>query len=184
MACNAQFKLTIDGFKNQTDKAKDFVVFPHEGVPTKELYTKVLKFINETYRSPKNVINGVEPDMITIEGYQPSCISLDKPKKFLGERYSISGGYDIKYNVIVRIKDGRIRVDAPTFECTQINNGRTSRLVLTGSNGGLGTEVRVGLFKKNGNPSRECAISMIEDFFNTLCNGMEKSINDKVKEDW
>ena len=186
MQSYGQLKLTINGFVDNNNESNDYVVANFENISQDRLYADVLKFINKSYKSPKDVINEVKPEMITISGFQPSCISLTKVKSFLGKKTSLTGGFDMQYNISVQIKDGKIRMDAPTFECTQNNSGRITRLVMTGSNGGLGTEVRTALFKKDGKPSRENAISMIEDFFNTFFNEMVKYINDSnsAKSDW
>lgn len=183
-SAKAQFKLTVNGFVDSTDNEKDFVVYTFDGESQEKLYTEVLKFINTTYKSPKDVINEVKPEMITISGFQESCISIGKVKNVLGQKMSMTGGYDLKYNISLRFKDGKIRVDAPSFECTGKSGTKTSRLVLQGSNGGFGTEVVTGLFKKSGEPSRENAIKMLEDFFNGFCISMEKSIKDKSNDEW
>ena len=180
----AQFKLTINGFVDEKDSAKDYIVYDFKGKNQKDLYIDVLKFINTSYKSPQDVINEVEPEMITISGFEESCISIGKVKKILGTKMSMTGGYDLQYNIVMRFKDGKLRVDAPSFECTSKSGGRVSRLVLSGSNGGFGTEVITGLFKKDGRPSRENAIKMLEDFFNNFCLALQKSVNDSSDEDW
>ena len=184
LSANAQFKLTINGFVDENDIEKDYVVYNFEGETQESLYTKVLKFINTSYKSPKDVINEVKPEMITISGFQESCISIGKVKKVLGQSMSMTGGDDLQYNISIRFKDGKIRIDAPSFECTGKSGTKTSRLVLQGSNGGFGTEVRTGLFKKSGEPSRENAIKMLEDFFNEFCKAIETSIKDDSNNEW
>lgn len=182
ISANAQFKLTINGFVDANNEEKNYVVYDFDGETQESLYIKAIKFINTSYKSPKDVINEVKPEMITISGFQESCIG--KVKKVLGQNMSFTGGYDLQYNISMQFKDGKVRIDAPTFECTGKSGNKTSRLVLHGSNGGLGTEVVTGLFKKNGEPSRENAIKMLEDFFNDFCNKMESSIKDKSKDEW
>lgn len=184
LSVNAQFKLTINGFVDEKNEKKNYIVYDFDGETQESLYIKVLKFINTSYKSPKDVINEVKPEMITISGFQESCISIGKVKKVLGQNMSATGGYDLQYNISMQFKDGKIRVDAPSFECTGKSGNKLSRLVLQGSNGGLGTEVITGLFKKSGEPSRVNAIKMLEDFFNDFCNKMESSIKDKSKDEW
>ena len=91
LSANAQFKLTINGFVDENDIEKDYVVYNFEGETQESLYTKVLKFINTSYKSPKDVINEVKPEMITISGFQESCISIGKVKKVLGQSMSMTG---------------------------------------------------------------------------------------------
>lgn len=82
----AQFKLTVNGFVDKSDESKNFVVKEFNGQTQERLYTEVLKFINTHYKSPQDVINEVKPEMVTISGFQSSCISLTKVKSFLGEK--------------------------------------------------------------------------------------------------
>lgn len=97
---------------------------------------------------------------------------------------SLTGGFDMQYNITIQVKEGKIRIDAPYFECKQDNKGRITRLVMTGSNGGLGTEVRTALFKKDGTPSREYAIGMLEDFFNGFCNKLYQYLESSNNSEW
>lgn len=180
----AQFKLTIDGFVDEKDTSKNYIVYEFEDKSQESLYNSVLMFINKTYRSPKDVINEVKPEMVTISGFQEACISVTKPKKVLGNTYSAGGGFDLSYNMSFRFKEGKIRIDAPSFECKSEKNGRKSELVLSGSNGGLGVVSKTGLFKKNGEPSREHAIKMLEDFFNAISISIKESISDESKDNW
>lgn len=175
---NAQFKLSINGFVDSNDVSKDYIVYEIKEKNQERLYTDVLKFINTSFKSPKDVINEVQAEMITISGFQPEKIGIGK---IMG---MYAGVYDLRYNITIRFKDGKIRIDAPTFECTSFSSGKTSRLVLQGSNGGFGSEVKTGLFKKNGKPAREEAIEALELFFNNFCAIMLESINNTSTEEW
>ena len=175
---NAQFKLTINGFVDQKEETKDYIVMEFANYAQDSLYNKIMKYILSTYRSPKDVISEIKPEMVTLNGFQPACISLSKVKKWNGQNWSNSGFYDMLYTITIRVKEGKIRIDAPTFECTMVESGgKKNRLVMYGSNGGFGSEVRVGLFKKNGMPASKNAIIMLEDFFNTFCEKLAASIN-------
>ena len=174
----AQFKLTINGFVDQEDETKDYVVMEFANIPQDSLYNMVSKFVLSTYKSPNDVISELKPEMLTLNAFQPSCISLTKVREINGQKRSFTGGYDMQYTIAIRVKDGKIRIDAPTFECTMVGiGGKRNRLVMYGSNGGFGSEVRVGLFKKNGDPASKNAINMLEDFFNEFCKQLVASIN-------
>ena len=184
ITASAQFKLTINGFVSEEDNSKDYLVYTFEGMSQEDLYVKVLSFVHKKYKNPDVVLNEIKNEMITISGAQESCISVDKPKKILGSKYSFSGGYDLEYTIPIQFKDGRIKVDAPNFECKGKSGGKNAYLVLSGSNGGFGAEVRTGLFKKNGEPSRENAIKMLEDYFNGFCEELVAFIKDSSTEEW
>lgn len=184
ITANAQFKLTINGFVSEKDSSKDYLIYTFEGMSQENLYVKVLSFVHKKFKNPDVVLNEIKNEMITITGAQESCISVDKPKKILGSKYSFSGGYDLEYSIPIQFKEGRIKIDAPSFECKGKSGGKNAYLVLSGSNGGFGTEVRTGLFKKNGEPSRENAITMLEDYFNVFCEELVTFIKEDSKEDW
>ena len=121
--------------------------------------------------------------MITISGFQESCISIGKVKKVLGQSMSMTGGYDLQYNISIGLKmENKDR--CTIFECTGKSGTKTSRLVLQGSNGGFGTEVRIEGWLKERRASRENAIKMLEDFFNEFCKAIETSIKDDSNNEW
>ncbi len=172
---NAQFLLTPKGFISSEDQTKDFVVYNFEGKSQKELFTKVLSFATSTYNSPKDVISKVENEMITLTGFQPDKIGFGGIIKMT---------YDLNYTLVIKIKDGKIRLDAPTFDCKSFNGDKINRLTLDESNGGLGSEVKVGIFKKTGKVSRDAAKEGLEKFFNALAENIKASIISKSGDAW
>lgn len=162
---HAQFSLTKEGFINTEDNAKNYVVIEFEDMPKDELYLRTLKYVTSTYKSAKDVVSKVDNEMITLNGSEPNKI-LAKTIR-----------YDISYNVTISFKDNKIKIDAPTFECSSFSGGKPYRLTMSGSNGGFGSEVTIGLFKKNGEASLKNTIIEIESFFNGLVSGIKGSIN-------
>lgn len=155
---NAQFSLTINGFVSSQDNSKNYVVFDYDSISKEKLYTNVLKFITANYKSAKDVVSKVDNEIITINALQPKQIKAKTLK------------YDISYTLVVNFKDNKIKIDSPTFECTSYAFNKPYRLTMSGSNGGFGSEITVGLFKKNGEPSQKDTIGEIESFINSLCN--------------
>ncbi|MDD4190394.1 MAG: DUF4468 domain-containing protein [Mangrovibacterium sp.] len=170
---NAQFVLTSQGFTNDNDPQKDFLVYDFEGKSQNELYTKVLSFVTSTYRSPQDVISKVENEMVTINGIQP---------KKIGNGFFT---WDLNYTVTIRIKDDKIRIDAPSFKCEFIDDrGRTNYLTLSESNAGLGADVKTRIFKKDGSVAKDFAKEQLEIFFNSLISELTKFINNKENDEW
>ena len=170
---NAQFSLTIDGFVCSEDNSKDYVVFEYENQPKEDLFINVLKFITSNYKSAKDVISKVDNEVITINAFQPKQI------------YAKSLKYDIKYTLVISFKDNKIKIDRPSFECSTYAFDKPYRLTMSGSNAGLGSEVTVGLFKKDGKPNQERAIVDIETFINGLCNRINSaSLSNNTKDNW
>ena len=176
---NAQLKLTCNGFVDDKNKEKNYVVVTFDSLSQKKLYTEVLKFITTSFKSPKDVLNEVENEMITIRGVQLKKIGIGMR---VGKAYTFV--YDIDYNITISFKDGRIKIDAPSFECYGFSNGRKNSLVLQGGNSGLGGEFKKALFDKKGNPKEEKAIAQIEDFFNAFISMLTDYIRNSSKQDW
>lgn len=173
ITANAQFVLTFNGFKDKNDLSRNYVVFKIEDVSKEDMYNRVLKYVTQTYRSSKDVVSKHENEVITINAYEPKQIHVKALK------------YDIHYTIVLSFKDGKIKIDSPDFECTTFSLGSSYRLTMTGSNGGLGKEVTVGLFKKNGEPSQKRSIEELESFFNNFSNAIVIAVKGKANtEEW
>jgi hypothetical protein len=171
LSINAQFKLTKEGFFNSSDETKNYVVFEYNSMSKETLYNNVLKFITANYKSAKDVTSKVDNEVITINAIQPKKI---KAKRIY---------YDLYYTIVINFKDDKIKIDAPTFECKSYALDRHYRLTMSGSNGGFGSEVTVGLFKKNGEHEQKDAIKELELFFNDLSELIHQSASGKTNND-
>lgn len=176
---NAQFKLTHTGFVDSQNLGKNYVVINFDSLSQKKLYTEVLKFITTSFKSPKDVINEVENEMITIRGIQPKKIGAGMR---VGKSYMYV--YDLDYNITINFKNGKIKIDAPSFECYGLNDGKKISLVLQGGNSGLGGEFKKALFDKKGDPKEGKIISQLENFFNAFILMLEEYINNTSNQDW
>lgn len=171
----AQFRLTKEGFVDAKDPEKSYIVLDTNGRSKEESFKDVLKHLTILYKSAKDVISKVDNEVITINAKEPNtinCKTLD---------------YDLSYTVTVSFKDNRIKIDAPTFNCTSFAYNKPYRLTMSGSNGGFGSEVTVGLFKKNGEEGQKKTISQINVFFNNLVSAIHDAANgvaDGDTEDW
>lgn len=171
---NAQFSLTKDGFVSTEDTSKNFVVYSIDDASKEKLYANVLKYLTTTYKSAKDVLSKVDNEVITINAMQPKYINAKTLK------------YDIRYTLTIHFKDGRIKIDAPEFECTTRAYNKPYRLAMSGSNAGLGSEVVNGLFKKDGEPGLKKTVIEIENFFNTLSTNIAEAAegNTNSNDDW
>lgn len=147
----ATFKLTPNGFVNANDTSKHFIVFDLPGKSQAELYSASLTYMTSNYVSPKDVISKVENEVLTVNGYEPGAI----------KNTSLQTPFDMNYTVVFKFKDGKIKVEDPTFRLTV--GARTLYLVYPGFsiNG-----QDVGIYGKNGKIKSERAIGDLEKFFN------------------
>ena len=169
----AQFSLTINGFVSSKDNSKNYVVFDYDSISKEKLYTNVLKYITYNYKSAKDVVSKVDNEVITINAFQPAQIKAKLTK------------YDISYTIVVNFKDNKIKIDAPDFKCTNNTRDKLYMLTMSGSNGGFGSVVTIGLYKKNGEPSQKNTIDELELFFNDLCEKIRIAASgENSNEDW
>ena len=171
----AQFKLTIDGFVSEDEK--QFIVLSYPDKDLNDVYNQTLMFIHSVYKVPDAVINEVPGEMITVSGFKESAVGTGK---VLGTYLVV---WDMHYTISFQFKDGRVRINAPNFECTSYSDGEENRLVLYGKPSLL--TPTSSLFKKDGKPNMKDSIKMIEDYFNAFCTLYDTHIkNQEIDNDW
>jgi len=171
-AQNPEFILTKEGFINK-DNSSRHVVHNIDNTTKEVLYGRVLKYITTKYKSAKDVVSKVDNEVITINGAERGLVPCKTLK------------YDLSYTFSIEFKDNKIKIDAPVFECEAFSYGKPYRLTMSGSNGGFGSEVTVGLFKKDGRPGQEKTIQFLEIFFNIInLEIFVAAATDSSKDDW
>lgn len=170
----AQVLLSPDGLISTVDQSKNYLVFEYDGISKNDLYKNLLLFVQKTYKSPDDVISEVPNESIAIRGFQPRLIGIpyksNLDKKLIG-KYAYT--FDMSYNFVVHVKDNKIRVELPTFECYRILNGGTkARLLQVGKKGFLSDDVFI-YSEKDGKLKQEDAKSQIESFFNNLLTSLK-----------
>lgn len=150
------FTLAPEGFLSK--EKTDYAVVEVPKTSQQELYNNVLKSINSLYSNPQKGLTLVNGQSITLSAYQKKA-------------FKVSGGisgvhYDVDYNLTFLFKDGRIRVNAPTFEAGFMNyNGTWNKM-----------NFKKVYFKSNGEPKSEKNHQEINTFFNELIKSiLEKS---------
>ncbi len=183
---NAQFILTSSGLVPKNDTTKNYIVYEYENIVKEDLYKKVLLFLQKTYRSPDDVINEIPYNSMVIKGFQSEKIGIRRKskadRKYLGE-YGVK--YNISYNMTLKFKDNKIRIDIPTFECSRIlSSGTKARLFLVGKKGFLSDSHYI-FSQKDGSIKEEATKKQIEQFFNVLCIQIKTSaLENKQEDDW
>lgn len=176
VGANAQtkFVLSPNGFINSTDSTKNYIVVDVKGEQTK-LYQSVKGAVLSLFRSPKDVLNEAAPDMLTINGFETEGVKVPRP---LGLKMM----YDVNFTLVFRFKDGKIRIDAPSFICQNTSMGdKTVELVLRGGNNyGFGKTVVNSIYNKQGTKFDEKPKKAVEDFFDRL---IEKILSATSKQD-
>ncbi|PZR28276.1 MAG: hypothetical protein DI535_07680 [Citrobacter freundii] len=149
------FTLTPDGFMSET-KA-DYVVIEVPGAKKEDLYKNVLNAINSLYSHPQEGLSVLAGESITLNAYKRKAIKASAG--------IMTYDYDVDYTLTFLFKDGKIRVNSPTFDASMKNyNGTWAKL-----------DVSRAYFKKNGDPKSEKHLKGVNELF----NGFVKNILDK-----
>lgn len=98
------FTLDKSGFVSSADSSKQFVVIPFEGKTQSELYKLILNSLNGMYVSPKDVLNPVESESVSVNAISKYAIHDE-----------MGTAYNLNYTLVLLFKDGRLRVDAPVI---------------------------------------------------------------------
>lgn len=155
LAFSQYFTLAPTGFVSKENL--DYTVVEVAGAKQQELYDNVLKSINSLYSNPKEGLTLVPGQAITLAAYQHRRLKT-----------SAIAYYDVDYTLSFLFKDGKIRINSPTFNAQIMNyNGTWNKM-----------DVKKFYFKGNGNPKREKSHQFVNAYFNGLIKSiLEKSTN-------
>lgn len=117
----------------QLDKASDYYILNYKDKSASELYESLLNSLSMIYHNPDMVLSKVENVSIKISAkavdVRVPITSKNNNDDFITDEY-----YEFYYNLFFQIKDNRIRINAPSFDCESIyysdisNNGRYKKV--------------------------------------------------------
>jgi len=163
--------LTPDGLIPNEKTENDFLVIDFPNKSKEDLFKESLIYFNSIYKSPKNVISKVENEIITINGFAGNSIRRNGMHVF-----------DMDYNIVIKFKDNKLRIDLPTFKLTTFTDKRQVlhikwiKFSLDGSN--------LGIFGKKNKLKSKKAKADIENYYNSYLNKYIKSLKGNAKDDW
>jgi len=106
-SANGKFKYYYaEGFLNDTDK-KDFVVITVPGKTVSDIKSSIVSTLSSMYSNPSKVISTLGDNIINVTAYASDAFY-----------YSFSDRlqyYSFTYNIKIEIKDGKIKIDSPSF---------------------------------------------------------------------
>jgi hypothetical protein len=113
------FTLSPTGFVSENKN--EYLVIDAPGVKQDELYKNVLNVINTLYSNPQKGLHVVAGESINLSAYQKTAFKLSSGV--------MSYVYDVDYTLSFQFKEGKIRVNRPTFEAGFRNyNGTWAKL--------------------------------------------------------
>lgn len=164
------FTLTTSGFVSTSDSEKKFVVIPVEGKTQAELYKVFLNKLNGMYVSPKDVLNPVEGESISVNGIAKNAIHDE-----------LGTVYNLNYTLVFLFKDGRIRIDSPAINKLiwyGLNNDKEIYLN-AGSNFFAGY---TSIWNKKGAVKETTAKQELESYFDNYIDALLQE--SKKSEEW
>lgn len=170
-AQNETFNLTSNGFEK-------YVVIDTPEISDKQIFESIKKWSEYNIRNAsKSNYSEIQNEFLTYRLLIKNAIDVGSGL--------MHQAYDIKYDVEIRIKNNKFRVDLKIVEMPHIDR-KTESLQLTSN-----SIAYISLFKNNGklrNPKRYSEMKkQIEESANQLIKNLTKAVNgnsDYKKEDW
>lgn len=106
-SANGLFQLlSLKGFFNDTDQ-KGYVVITAPGKSTSDIKSSIVSTLSSMYTNPSQVVSTLGDNIINVTANAPKACMRD-----------VNIGTNVcsfTYNIKIEIKDGRIRVESPSF---------------------------------------------------------------------
>ena len=112
-SANGKFKYYYaEGFLNDTDN-KDFVVIAVPGKSVGDIKSSIVSTLSSMYSNPSKVISTLGDNIINVTAYASDAF------QYLFS--NVLQHYSFTYNIKIEIKDGKIKIDSPSFSniCVQ-----------------------------------------------------------------
>lgn len=177
---SAQFKLTPGGFVNATEPTKKYIVVSAPEMDKGEIFNAVISYLEDNFNYGCCRIDNSGNDILTF--------SMDCPSRNDHTMACPNGIYsDVKdrafvhnFSITFRFKDEKLRVDTPQLTGFVIPIGKR---YYHASFYNPTRKSNRNLFKATGEPARnrEGLIAGLENYFNTIVNGVLTSTDDN---DW
>lgn len=124
---NGKFEFTKNGFVNTSD-GKDYVIITANGKSAASIKSSVISSLSELYKNPNKVISTLGDNLINVTGHSKDVFTVP-----FGDNNLY---YSFTYNISIEIKNGKIKVNAPTFSNIterEVFNGESLRIDLIDS---------------------------------------------------
>lgn len=109
---NINFEIIDEGVLKANAPTPEYYILEYKGKTAHELYTNVLSAVASIYKNPEKVLNKVEDISISISG-----TALNVPVK---DSETTTFYFAFDYNLQFLFKDGKIKINAPTFDAKHI----------------------------------------------------------------
>lgn len=161
-----EFEVTPDGLKEKTS-GKDFAVIEVQGKTASELYNNAVKYINVSYKNPKEVIKGdVKDDFIKWETFVPNIGTI--------KNSFVTVPADALITVQLSFKDGKAKYEVVNQNIyNSQNKGELGKVTFKGSKWS-GFPI---YDEKNNNLRQEQLKKDIENYYNSQIEKIKEYLN-------
>lgn len=152
--CNIQF----------CDNNPEYMVKEFQGLSAERLYGNAKNFIVSSFKSSKNVLSE-SSEILSINGvsYRDAYI------RYMGTKLRLI----IDYTLIVRVKDGKIRIDTPVINSIKTD---TDPVQVVHMKKGSNSTRTFYVYKKNGDIRYKDFEPTVIDYFNKFINNLIAAI--------
>ncbi len=143
--------VTKDGFRDEQDSTKSFVVVDIPDVDAATLYARMIEYINVNYKNPDEVLKGnVENKYVKFATFKPDFVEVSNVGKMLPTK--------VNYTTSLNFKDGKVKYEIVAFDCKLQNGDYAVNLIKKGFFG-------YGLFSKTGEIKQKEMVPAINAYF-------------------
>ena len=167
-----QYVVTPSGLRDAKNSEKEYVVIEVEGLSAKQLYDNSIKYINENYKNPEEVLKAkTDGEYLKFDTYDPNFIIYNNS--------SFEVPIKANYTTELRFKEGRVRYEIKNLEM----KAKSANFYVLFTGGMMEGYI---VYKKNGKLFKEKAKTDIESYFNNTVSGLSKFLSgeDDSTDDW
>ena len=170
----SQIVVTPDGLKDSENLENNYIVLEIEGKLQNELYNNAIKYINENYKNPNEVITAkTENEYLKFDTYIPQMFYYNNS----GAKIPI----DTKYTIELKFKDEKVKYEIVSIEMYNFNANLNKNIFVLFSGGLFDGYI---IYKKNGNLFKEDTKLTIEKYFNSEITKLKEYLTGKIEENW
>lgn len=146
------YTVTPDGLRDKSDNEKTYLVLEADGLSATQLYDNAIKYVNEKYKDPEEVIKGkTEGEYLKFDTHISNFIVYNNS----GAKMPIQATYTTE----LRFKEGKVKYEIVSLEM----KAKTANYYVLFTGGLLEGYI---IYKKNGKLFKEEAKTDIENHFN------------------
>ena len=166
-----KYMVTPNGLRDESNTEKTYLVLEANGFTANQLFDNAIKYVNEKYKNPEEVIKGkIDGEYLKFDTYVSDFLLYNNS----GVKIPIQATYTTE----LRFKEGKVKYEIISLEMT----AKTGNYHVLFSGGLLSGYI---IYKKNGKLFKGETKTDIEDYFNWYVNDLLKYLKGEDKSnDW